>query len=36
MGNRYKLAVPNMEIRSIFTRQILSMFKADVAKTARS
>ncbi len=31
-GDRYKLAVPNMEIRSIFTRQILSMFKADVAK----
>lgn len=31
-GDRYKLAVPNMEIRSIFTRQILSMFKADVTK----
>lgn len=31
-GDRYKLAVPNMEIRSIFTRQVLSMFKADVAK----
>lgn len=31
-GDRYKLAVPNMEIRSIFTRQILSMFKADIAK----
>lgn len=29
---RYRLAIPNMEIRSIFIQQIMSMFKADVAK----
>ena len=31
-GHRYELAIPNMEIRAIFTRQIMAMFKADVAK----
>ena len=31
---RYRLAIPNMEIRSIFIQQIMSMFKADVAKDA--
>lgn len=31
-GDRFKLAVPNMEIRSIFVRQIMSLFKSDVAK----
>ncbi len=31
-GNRCKLAIPNMEIRSIFTRQIMALFKADVAR----
>ena len=30
--NHYQLAIPNMEIRTIFTRQIMAMFKADVAK----
>lgn len=29
---RYRLAIPNMEIRSIFIQQIMSMFKADVAQ----
>ena len=29
---RYKLVIPNMEIRSIFIRQIISLFKEDVAK----
>lgn len=32
-GNgKYSLAIPNMEIRSIFVRQIMTMFKADIAK----
>ena len=30
--NHCQLAIPNMEIRAIFTRQIMAMFKADVAK----
>lgn len=32
----YKLAIPNREIRKIFTRQIMEMFKADVAKDGES
>lgn len=29
---RYRLTIPNMEIRSIFIRQIMSMFKEEVLK----
>ena len=28
-GKRYQLAIPNMEIRNIFTEQIMAMFKED-------
>ncbi len=28
-GNQYQLAIPNMEIRNIFTEQIMAMFKED-------
>lgn len=31
-GNRYLLTIPNMEIRSIFTEQIMDMFQETVAK----
>ena len=30
MGNRLRLAIPNLEIRSIFTSQILEMFQKEV------
>lgn len=31
-GNLYRLAIPNMEIRSIFTGQIMDLFQEDVAR----
>lgn len=31
-GNRLQLAIPNLEIRSIFTGQILEMFQDEAAK----
>ncbi|MDO4327835.1 MAG: AAA family ATPase [Lachnospiraceae bacterium] len=31
-GSQYQLAIPNMEIRNIFTRQIMVMFKAAAGK----
>lgn len=31
-GGQYRLAIPNMEIRSIFTEQIMAMFREDVAR----
>lgn len=31
-GDRYKLVIPNLEIRSIFIRQIMAMFKKEVSK----
>lgn len=31
-GKNIRLAIPNMEIRSIFTDQIMAMFKADTGK----
>ena len=31
-GNRRQLAIPNLEIRSIFTGQILEMFQDEAAK----
>lgn len=31
-GKRYRLAIPNREIRNIFTEQIMTMFKEAVAK----
>ncbi len=31
-GRRYRLAIPNMENRNIFTDQIMTMFKEDVSK----
>ena len=31
-GNRYRLVIPNREIRNIFTEQILAMFKEKTAK----
>ena len=31
-GNRFKLAIPNLEIRSIYTEQIMSYFKKTVQK----
>lgn len=34
-GDRYKLVIPNLEIRSIFIRQIMSMFKKEVAKDGK-
>lgn len=30
-GHRYELAIPNMEIREIFIRQIMALFKKEVA-----
>lgn len=32
MGNRLRLAIPNLEIRSIFTSQILEMFQKEVVE----
>ena len=32
MGKSYCLAIPNMEIRNIFTEQIMAMFKKDIAQ----
>ena len=34
-GTRYRLSIPNMEIRGIFIRQILAMFKRDVARDGK-
>lgn len=34
-GDRYKLVIPNLEIRSIFIRQIMAMFKKEVAKDGK-
>lgn len=31
-GNRFRLAIPNMEIRNIFTTQIMEFFKENVPK----
>ena len=31
-GNRFQLAIPNMEIRNIFTTQIMDLFKENVPK----
>ncbi len=31
-GNRYKLAIPNLEIRSIYTTQIMTLFQENVKK----
>ena len=31
-GNRYKLAIPNLEIRSIYTSQIMTLFQENVKK----
>ena len=31
-GNRFQLAIPNMEIRNIFTTQIMDFFKENVPK----
>lgn len=31
-GKRYQLAIPNMEIRNIFTEQIMAMFKENTKK----
>lgn len=31
-GNKYQLAIPNMEIRNIFTGQIMSMFRQEAGK----
>lgn len=34
-GDRYKLVIPNLEIRSIFIRQIMAMFKKEVSKDGK-
>ena len=34
-GDRYKLVIPNLEVRSIFIRQIMAMFKKEVAKDGK-
>ena len=34
-GDRYKLVIPNLEIRSIIIRQIMAMFKKEVAKDGK-
>ena len=31
-GKRYQLAIPNMEIRNIFTEQIMTMFKENIKR----
>ena len=31
-GNRYKLAIPNLEIRNIYTTQIMALFQENVKK----
>lgn len=35
-GNRFQLAIPNMEIRNIFTTQIMDFFKENVPKNRAS
>lgn len=35
-GNRFRLAIPNMEIRSIFTTQIMDFFKESVPKNGEA
>ncbi len=35
-GNTYQLAIPNQEIRSIFTEQIMTLFKEAVARDGES
>ena len=35
-GKRYRLAIPNREIRNIFTEQIMTMFKEAVSKDGES
>lgn len=35
-GNRFRLAIPNMEIRNIFTTQIMDFFKENVPKNRAS
>ncbi len=35
-GNRFQLAIPNMEIRNIFTAQIMDFFKENVPKNGDS
>lgn len=35
VGRRVELAIPNMEIRNIFTEQIMSMFKEEVGKDGK-
>lgn len=35
-GNQFQLAIPNMEIRSIFTTQIMDFFKENVPKDGES
>lgn len=34
-GSLYRLAIPNMEIRNIFTTQIMEYFKSSIKKTVR-
>ncbi|XCP85612.1 AAA family ATPase [Roseburia hominis] len=36
MGDRFELAIPNMEIRKIFTRQIMELFKSNVQKDGKT
>lgn len=35
-GNRFRLAIPNMEIRSIFTTQIMDFFRESVPKNGEA
>ena len=35
VGRRVELAIPNMEIRNIFTERIMSMFKEEVGKDGK-
>lgn len=35
-GNRFQLAIPNMEIRSIFTTQIMEFFRESVPKNRKA
>ncbi len=34
-GNRFSLAIPNLEIRNIFTTQIMELFKENVSKDGK-
>ena len=34
-GNRYKLAIPNLEIRNIYTTQIMALFQENVKKDSQ-